>query len=290
MRSQVAAWLKQRFFLRLHMFWILSGTFLAGLAATNILLALQLNNLAVRYVIAVVIAYLFFLLLIRLWLWYVGLSVRPRFDVDGADVLEIPARLLSNLGPGDVPAIGGGGQFGGGGATGSWGDAVADVKTSSIEAPSGCIDIDDGIVVVVFLLLVLGLLVAGIYMIWAAPAILAEAAFEAALAASLARSARRIDRPGWVGRVWRATIWPFIGILVLSGVLGFVAQRHCPEAKQLRDALNCTKSAAIGLRRLHVEEIRSAPIRPFAVHLSADAPGPTQAIVIGDVPPSFVPV
>lgn len=247
-QARVRAWLEQRFLLRLHMFFILGGTYLAGLAATKLLLMGEVNHLPLRYAVAVFAAYLAFLALIRLWLWYVRHDPLD-FSGDGVD-------LFSNLGGDAADAAaaefgGGGGSFGGGGASGSWGagDTVAlPAKTMNVKGGGGGrsswsipdVGGDEGCVVIVILAALIALLfVAGIYLIWSAPAILAEAAFEALLAAALARRAKKIDRPGWVGVVWRATVWPFAAILVLSIALGWAVQHKCPEAKRLRDAFAC---------------------------------------------------
>lgn len=246
-RAQVADWLKRRFLLRLHMFWILSGTFLAGVLSTNLLVELNVNILWFRYTVAVCAAYLVFLVLIRLWLWYVGTRTQASPDADGADMM---VDFFSHLriDGGAVPDLGGGGAFGGGGATGSWGDAdvqsLASAPSPSVDLP-GCFDVDDAFAVVLLVALVLAVLVAGFYIIWTAPAILAEVAFEAALAGVLAKRAKKIDRPGWVGAVWRATVWPFLGVLLVAGALGAYAQYQCPDANQLSEALNCAKPRLI---------------------------------------------
>lgn len=246
-RKAILRWLEDRFFLRVHMFWILTGTFLSGLLTTRILLGLQVDRLWLRWSIAVLLAYCAFLVLIRLWLWYVRLATRSDSPGDG---IEPIADLFANL-QGDAVAAGadamnaGGGDFGGGGASGSWGEVVviddAAASSSSISDAAdlgGCAG-DEAAAVVVLVILVFAIVMAGLYTIWMAPAILGEAAFEAALAAALARSARRIDRPGWVGRVWRATIVPLIVILVFAILGGFLAQDACPDATRLRDVVEC---------------------------------------------------
>ena len=243
LRNRVASWLKNRFFLRLHMFWILTGTFLAGLLTTKVLFEAEVRTLWVRYSISVMAAYVAFLILIRLWLWYIGRASRPVVDGDSVD---IAGQLLSHLDiTGPIVDGPGGGEFGGGGATGSWGDVVADSGqvsggSTSSDLP-GCLDVDEGLAIVVLIALILALFLVGIYVIWAAPGILAEAAFEAALAAALTRSARRVDRPWWVGSVTRATAWPFIGVLALAIAIGIIAQEHCPNAARLRDVFACAE-------------------------------------------------
>jgi len=231
-KERVKAWLERKFFLRLHMSVILVATFGAGLLTTKVLLAIGVNALALRYALAVSIAYLSFLSLIRLWLFYVNAS-RGGFDFSG-DGLDFGGSVIRSS-----DDLGGGGRFGGGGASGSWGDAAPVKSSSGGSSFSFDLDGDDWVVVILFIALVLSILIIGIYLIWTAPAILGEAAFEAALAAALARQAKQIHRPGWVGVVWRATVWPFAIVLVLSVALGWFAQRRCPAAKKLSDVVEC---------------------------------------------------
>ncbi|HJQ41265.1 MAG TPA: hypothetical protein VKB93_29345 [Thermoanaerobaculia bacterium] len=220
-KERVRAFLERHFFLRLHMFFILSATIASGLVATNVLLAIGVRPLALRYALAVCAAYLLFLALIRLWLFYVRMA-RGGVDFTG-DGLDFSHGVTSS------DFSGGGGNFGGGGASGSWGKALPDLGG----------DGDDWLVIVLFVAVVLSLLLIGIYVIYTAPVMLSEAAFEALLAAAVARQAKKIQRPGWIGVVWRATVWPFLVVLVLTAALGWVAQRRCPEAKKLRDVFHC---------------------------------------------------
>ena len=240
-KERVISWLERHFLVRLHMTFILGGTALAGVGATAGLLAIGVTSLPLRYALAVCAAYLVFLVLIRLWLAYVGAARGIDINIDGVDWFRAGSQATSELPIGD-------GQFGGAGATGSWGQNVAAVpmKGSGGGGKSIGFDVDgdDLLVVVVFLALVLSLIVIGIYAIYSAPALLGEAAFEALLAGALAKRARKVDRPGWIGVVWRATVWPFVFVLLLSAGLGWAAQRACPEAKVLRDALNCDQQAA----------------------------------------------
>ena len=245
-RERVAAWLESRFYLRLHMFLILGGTYLAGLLITKLLLLAGVDRLWLRYSVAVIGAYLVFLALLRIWLYYVGADrTRGEIDISGDGV-----DLLGHFVPATDDPFGGGGGFGGAGSTGSWGEPIdaAPLRSASSSggraAPDGkgCgVDIggDEGCVVVLVVALVLSLLVVGVYLIWTAPVLLSEAAFEAALAAALARRARKIQARGWVQAVWRATVWPFVAVLLLSAALGWYAQDYCPEAKKLRDVFSC---------------------------------------------------
>ena len=178
---------------------ILGATFVAGLLITKLLLALHVDDLRTRYIIAVCAAYLVFLAAIKLWLAYVGDHAR-----------RIPV---------------------------SWGDAELTVDALNLGAgdPSPSLDLDDGWLLV----LVLAIAAAAIYVVYAAPLILSEAAFEAALAAALARRANRISTAGWVGSVVRATLLPFAVVLIFAAATGWYAQKRCPGATRLRDAVRC---------------------------------------------------
>ena len=223
---------------------ILLATFLAGLGATNLLLMAGVSSLPLRYVVAVCAAYLVFLALIRLWLFYVGADREVEISADGVDI------FFTSAGEAGEVLNAGGGSFGGGGATGSWGDAPAKAVASK-GSSSGFnfdldLDFDALLVVVLFLALITSIVVVGVYLIYTAPALLSEAAFEALLTAALVRRAKKIDRPGWVGTVWRATFWPFLLIVVLAGGLGWAARRYCPEATRLTDVMECPSRAAAG--------------------------------------------
>ena len=98
------------------------------------------------------------------------------------------------------------------------------------------LDPDEAFVVLVAFLLVLSVIGGvGIHLVYQAPVILAEAAFQVVLAAALEKSSRRAGGIGWSGSVFRAT-WPAFGlVLSLVAVFGWVAQRYCPAATRLLD-------------------------------------------------------
>jgi hypothetical protein len=249
-KAGVAAALKRHFFLRLHMTVILGGTFAAGLLTTKLLLAIHYDNLAVRYAIAVCAAFAVFLGFIKLWLAYVGyLALRNSWD-DALDFGSNGVDVPSFRGSGGVPRFsGGGGSGGGGGATGSWGETQAQSIVAPVQAPKASgggggfkFDFDFGDdwgLIILVAALVLAIALAAFYVVWAAPAILTEAAFNAALAAALARRAKHISFSGWVGSVFRATVLPFLAVLIMATATGWYAQKHCPTATRLREALHC---------------------------------------------------
>jgi hypothetical protein len=248
-RQQFVSWFQDRFFLRFHMTVILGFTFLAGLGVTKLFLEAGNTTLALRYGTAVVASYLAFLMLLKAWLWYV--DDRPGRDADAGDVVDlvdVGSDLVSGVGRGVAREFeGGGGSFGGGGASRSFADVggtgggssggggVSDVLSGVGVDDEGCV------LVLVIVVAVVGIAVSGLYLVYAAPGILAEAAFEALLASSLLRGARRAESPHWVGGVVKSTILPFLGIFVLATGFGWFAGEHCPLARRVVDVLECAR-------------------------------------------------
>ncbi|MBI1920777.1 MAG: hypothetical protein HYS23_06810 [Geobacter sp.] len=125
---------KNRLPLRLHMTLILLATGLSGLLTTRLLLAAGVEDIVIRYPLAVLFSYLMFFLLIKLWLKY--LAVTPTQEV--REKKNSLGDTLSNFV--DVPSGGGsggsfsgagghfageGGQFSGAGASGGFNDMGA---------------------------------------------------------------------------------------------------------------------------------------------------------------------
>lgn len=221
-KARVRQWLEERFFLRIHMTIILGGTFVAGVVTTRVLMGLGVNLLALRYAIAVSLAYLVFLVLVKLWLLYVGSDTEIP---DPGDALEL---ALPDGSSAHVPGVKVSSGSGGGGSSFDLaGDLGGDL---------------DGVFLIVLIVVVLLIGGLAIYFIYTAPVLLSEAAFEAVLAASIARRAKRAEGAGWLGAVLRATLWPFLGVLALSTFLGWFAQHRCPDATRLRDAIVCSSA------------------------------------------------
>jgi len=244
-RAQVTAALKKHFFLRVHMFVILGGTISVALLTTKILLITHEHNLALRYGIAVVLAFAAFLGFLKLWLAYVSHCAKSASGSDWSDFLDFDFDCDgfssgSSNAAGDMTS--GGGSFGGGGATGSWGDSQPVVASSSgFHLPDVNVDVDEDLgVIILVAVLVLVIAFAALWVIWAAPAILGEAAFQASLTVALARRAKKISTGSWVGSVVKSTIIPFVVVLALAITLGWYAQKKCPSAARLHDALRCS--------------------------------------------------
>jgi hypothetical protein len=256
---------KRRKPLRLHMSFILIATVCSGFLATRIMLALHLENVLIRYPLAVVCAYLVFFLSMKLWLKYVAVSPKRHIIPDNAadliDVLpDVPGTWPGGGFPGGEAVHGGGGGFSGEGASGNFDEAFTTVADSGTDAVSGGVDTGGGIgdaigdvagdalsglgdeggvaaVVVFAVLAAIGavLVGAGLYLVYEAPFILSEAAFEFVLAASLVRGSRRIDSGDWVGSVFRTTVLPFAVTLVLALLAGYLMHHYFPGVTRISE-------------------------------------------------------
>jgi hypothetical protein len=180
--------------LRWHMALMVLGVLAASVSVSKLLLLLGVQTMLLRYVIAVCCAYGLFFLLVRLWLWYVGVVAARQSSSTGGGNWPID---FSGSSAGDSSGQWsgfGGGSSGGGGATDSWteGSAFSSGGSSSSTSSSGSwnlgLDFDDeGGCLLLLALLLLVLLVGaicgvGVYLVYQAPLILTEAAFDAALA------------------------------------------------------------------------------------------------------------
>jgi hypothetical protein len=243
---------------------ILIATGLSGLLTTRVLLAMGINNIVIRYPLAVLFSYLMFFLLIKLWLKYI--STLPSGKPVGKNNLVSDA--LSNI---DIPldgAIripshsigsgfsGGSGEFSGAGASANFDDAAGaiiegpastvsetggDVVGNIAEGAASALG-DEGGVAAIVVMAVIGAVVAivigaGVYMVYEAPLILSEAAFEVVLATSLIKRTRAMHDPDWIGSVFRTTWKPFGISVVVAFVGALVIHHYYPKISRLSELL-----------------------------------------------------
>lgn len=249
--------LKQRilhgYLVRFHMSLIVGTVVASGVLTSRLLLELHVRSLAVRYPLAVLGSYLIFLLLVRIWIWYVWRRQAASFGIDlgNVDLSGSGGGWTSGRsGGGDVPVRFDGGQSGGGGAGSSWEadtNAIAPVSpprtgwSSFSGLDFDCGD-DDWLILLLLALLVLGIVCAGGYLVYAAPSILPDAACQCVLASTFSRVSKERHH-GWMTGVLRSTAIPFAIVLLLAGTLGWVAHRHCPQASRLLEVLHCSAKA-----------------------------------------------
>lgn len=253
---------KHRHSLRVHMSLILLATVCAGFLATRIMFALHLDNVLIRYPLAVIIAYGIFFVSVKLWLTYIASTPAPqKVQNRSPDLLDLMPDLPISGGNVGELFHGSGGEFSGAGASGSFenvaaaftdsgtgafpggidagsgiGDAVGDVAGEAVSSALG----DEGGVAAVVVFALLAAIVAvvvgaGIYLVYEAPFILSEAAFEFVLAASLVRGTRRMDDSEWMGSVFKTTGIPFSVTLALALLAGFLMHRYFPGVTRISE-------------------------------------------------------
>ena len=227
---------------------ILLGTVLSGVIFSKMLLAAGLHHVISRFVIVLVLAYVSFFILMKLWLLYLTTSYRKsKIGENLLDAADAATDILEFPSADSLPhAAGHGGGFGGAGASGAWADAgvtpdlpgsdtVTEAASSAVEsvteaageALTGTTE-EGGILLLPLIILLLVIFGGGIYLIYEAPVIMSEAAFELILATTLVKKAWAMDAPGWMGSVFRAT-WPAFALtLVITIIAGWALTAYCP--------------------------------------------------------------
>lgn len=223
-------YLLQSSYPRLQMCLLVVLTSAAGLLASLLLLSGGMTTMALRYPLAVSMAYLVFLGL--LWLW-----MRTTWDeyVDLPDVGNLIPTRRNEACHSNAQTNAGRETFAG------------DYPNSAADAGGGVLDsIDvvavDEFVIPLALLAVLvavcaSLVVVLVSVVWSAPALFAELLFDGVLAAGLYRRLRRADAQHWLQAALRHTFWPFVLAAVFAAAAGFALQYFVPGATTLSQAL-----------------------------------------------------
>lgn len=213
---------------RLQMSLILLLTGLTGFLTSFTLLHIGVPSMAVRYPLAIGMAYCAFLVLLGLWLWLQRHELNP--DTSMLDIIT--------SGPGRQPepfGFGHGGDFGGGGAGGSWGDGVSASDGGGSVANGIGFDVEELGLLVVAVIAGLGGLLATFYVLYIAPSLLAEILVDGALVAGLYRRVKRIHQRHWLRAAVRRTLLPAILVALFLTCAGFALQKAVPEAHTLSD-------------------------------------------------------
>lgn len=189
-----------------------------------------------RYPVAILTAYGVFLVLLGLWLWLQRHSLR---DPDLSSLDFTPPNTSS---PGETLDFGGG-DTGGAGAGGSWDQSFSSPASGSSGgsvSPDVGFDLDlgEGCLIVIALLALVGGLVASFYVIYIAPALLAEILVDGALLAGLYRRVKHIETGNWLQTAVRRTILPAILAAVFFTVAGVALQKAVPTAQSIGDVWN----------------------------------------------------
>lgn len=107
----------------------------------------------------------------------------------------------------------------------------------------GSLDLDLGddagavVAIIALAAIVLAVCGAGVYLVWQAPLILSDAAFQVVMTWAVRRKAGEVDDAAWVGSVAKATAWPWVIIAVLTITTGAVVQGLFPGVHSLGQLL-----------------------------------------------------
>lgn len=243
------AQLRRERWLRWHVFLIAACTLAFLMSGGALLRWVGIEALAWRYALLLPLTYLIYLALLRLWAAY--LLSRDDGSLDLADALtDLPLPRSGRGGANHPFEAGGGGDFGGGGASGDFGDLAGDAagelaKGAAKVGGEALGALDEGVIVVVplaalvaIIALLAGVLSAGILMVFGVEVLLAVAV-EVALAAWAGGLAykHRYQRDGWLGRALAHTWRGALMMLVLGIALGAAIDHWLPGADSLPEAL-----------------------------------------------------
>jgi hypothetical protein len=256
----VARTLQQRYSLRLHGLLIGSFTLVLMWCTSHLQLLLGVDTLALRYLVTLTVGYLGYLLLLRAW---ASRLVRRRDaggDGGSGDLPDLswPSGNSSG-GGGQVPLPRtGGGDFGGGGASGDFGggwtsglshagsgsssdsSALGDLASGAADAIGSA---DEGAVVVVpvvTIFLIGAALIFGagsLAMLFFGWDVLLTVAVELAFSVATARAAVGVEREGWLSAAVRLTWKPLLGALICAVVLGATIDHFMPGVQSLPQAV-----------------------------------------------------
>lgn len=244
---QVEAHLRSSSFPRLQMMLLVALTGGMGLLASYAMLRAGLNSMALRYPLALAVAYLFFLGL--LWLW---LRTKAYDYLDAPDVSGLSLPVPSPSSAGGHFASGSGGDFGGGGASASFDASVTDMTEVTDgpmkvvgEAAASVGDADELVIPLVVILLAIGLAVASLYVVYIAPMLFAEVLVDGALSYALFRHLRKEYRPMWIRSAVRHTWLPFAITSVFLMVVGAAMSAYAPGAKSIGQVIAHAKENSV---------------------------------------------
>lgn len=215
----VQARLEAESFPRLQMTLLVVLTGGAGLLASFVLLRLGVDSMAVRYPLAVTVAYGVFLLL--LWLW-----------------LRTKAEDYSEV---ELPEPSGDGLGGAKGAFDAPGDAA---ESSAIGDAASALSGADELTMPLFIVTALAAMaVASFYVVYIAPTLFAELLVDGALSYVLYRRLRQAERQHWLSTAVKHTAWPFAVAAILLALIGLALSSAAPGAHTLGEVLHPQASA-----------------------------------------------
>ncbi len=216
---------------RLQMFIIVLLTGVAGFLASAAMLHAGLATMALRYFLALCVAYLMFLFIVWVWL---------RWRADALDGIDLGVQY--DAAPEPSSFSGNGGTFDGGGASA---DYQPPSSASSLSDSNGSstfdgidADVGDAAIPLAVLALIAGVVLCALFVVNLAPTLFAELLVDGLLSASLYRRLRGIDRHHWLQTALRRTVWPFVFAAISVTLLGACLSWYTPGAHSIGQAID----------------------------------------------------
>ena len=229
--SRLGARLTRSGYPRLGLLLSIAFAACVGFLSSAGMLALGLHAPAIRYVLALGIAYGMLLLLLRFWL------LRRRDDRQFDFHVDMPGGGSLEFTPSQ---FGGGGGFSGGGSSASFG--TADTAASPSGSGSSFLEVagdaDEGVVVIGAILLALAVLVglgAAYSVVANAPALLAEVMLDGTIATAAYRRMRLSSPQHWAQGVFKRTWKPLVSMLIVLLMLGIAIPLLVPGGDSIGD-------------------------------------------------------
>lgn len=200
------------------MSFICVATLGCGVLFSKTLFYFGLSQPVARYGLSVLFSYAVFFALIYLWLrWHFDVKSKWHTDdsLDTLDLLETSVDVI----PSQTAQAGG--------DTGASSSVADDLPSVG--------DFDEGAVILVVvgaLALISG---SALYVVYSAPEILFEAAFETILVAGLFRRGKKVQAEGWTYSIFKRTWLPFAVVLLMALLFGFTIQNRCPGATSFHE-------------------------------------------------------
>lgn len=212
---------------RMQVALILALTGVAAFLTSAVLLRFAgVTQMSIRYPVAIAVGYGFFILLIGIWLWT---QADPTDIIDIPDTADFPLHRVvdTNIG------------FSNSGSTGGGSAPVHSAGSGSyIDLPGVDfdLDLDDAIWIVLALIVLIAGLLAIFYVVYIAPALLAEVLLDGLLAGGLYKTVKNVEPGSWLTTVLRKTAIPAALAMIFFGIFGFVVQLIEPDAASMGEA------------------------------------------------------
>jgi hypothetical protein len=227
-------------FPRLQMGLIVAVTGGVGLLMSFLLLQSGIGSMVLRYPLALAVSYVVFLLL--LWAW-----LRAKED----DFSNIPdfANAMPNLSGNGHSApfqSGGSGDFGGGGASGSFDGSHSqsfEVVENGVGNPIGEAlgsvgDADELAIPLIAIVFALGMAVASLYVVYVAPTLFAELLVDGVLSYTLYRHLHKVETHFWLSTAFKRTVFPFLLTAIFLAIVGAAMAHYAPGARSIGEVIH----------------------------------------------------